>query len=120
MQAAEFAYLLNARPQIQVVSVSEKNLDAQFLEHVLRDAFHSSLGTNRHEYGGFDSAVRRGQMPASRTTSGCLDFKPQRHSGSDSKGTRTFNRACLSTWKSGHLWPRESKAGDEASFSLAG
>src|SRR6266700_3891893 len=80
MQPAELPYLLNPRPQIQVVSVSEKNLDAQFLQQILRDALYGSLGANWHEYGGFNCAVRRGQLPPSGRTSGCLDFEFQRHS----------------------------------------
>ena len=60
VQAAQLAYLLNPRPQIQVVSVPEKNLDAQFFQQILRNALHGGLRANRHEYGGFNCAVRRG------------------------------------------------------------
>ena len=49
MQAAQLAHLLHPRPQIKMVGISQKDLDAQFFQNVLRNAFdrgHVPTGMN--------------------------------------------------------------------------
>jgi hypothetical protein len=61
MQAAEMAHGFDSGPQVQVVSISQKNLDAKFLENILRNGFNGCSRAHGHEYGGLNLAVRRKQ-----------------------------------------------------------
>src|SRR6266496_3202991 len=79
MQATQLAYLLNPRPQIQVVSVSEKNLYAQLFQQILRNAFHGGLRANGHEDRSLHCAVRCNELPSARGSFGGLNYEVEGH-----------------------------------------
>ncbi len=78
MQPAQLADLLDSRPQIKMVGISQKNLDAEFFQNVLRDAFDRRQGSHRHEDWRFDDAVRRGQPAGAGSAGGGFDLKGNR------------------------------------------
>ncbi len=64
MQASEVANGFDSRPQIKMIGIAQKNLDAEFFENVLRDSFNSSSSAYWHEHWSFDLAMRRTQATA--------------------------------------------------------
>ena len=48
---------LQAWPNEEVIGVSKNDLRIQLMELTRADSFHASLRANRHEHGGFNSAV---------------------------------------------------------------
>ncbi len=83
MQAAEFADDLVARTQIEMVSVGEKDLNAQLLELSLRHPLDGAGRPNGHEDWRLYDPVRR--MEKARTRAGCgvlsNNLKSQWHDG---------------------------------------
>ena len=79
MQSAQLADLLDSRPQVEVISVSQKNLDAEFLENVLRNALDRGQRSHRHEDWGFDFAMRRDQTAGAGGAGVSLDLEIDGH-----------------------------------------
>ena len=75
VQPAQLAHLLDSRPQIKMVGIAQQNLYAEFLQNVLRHAFHRRQSSDRHEYRSFDYAMRSGQPPSAGRALGRFDLK---------------------------------------------
>src|SRR5205823_7575392 len=58
MKSAHVADRLMTGPQIKVVGVAKKNLNAKLFQNVLRNALHRAKRAHRHEDGSFDLTVR--------------------------------------------------------------
>jgi len=79
MQSAQLPDLLDSRPQVEVIGVSQENFNAEFFENVLRDAFDRGQGSHRHEDRGFDFAVRRDQATGTGWPGSSLNLKLDGH-----------------------------------------
>ena len=75
MQSAQLANLLDSRSQVEVVGVSEKNLDPEFLENVLRNTLHRCQRSHRHEDWGFNFSVRRDQAAGAGWAGASFDLE---------------------------------------------
>src|SRR5690348_7029039 len=73
VQRADLADCLVTGPQIQVISVAEKNLDAKLFENVLRHTFYRSERADRHEDRSLDFAVRCSNTTQASRTSSAVD-----------------------------------------------
>ena len=80
MKSTQPPYLLHARPQIEVIGISQKNLYSEFLENVLRDTFDRCQRAYRHEDRRFDLSVRRDQAPRAGRAGFSFNMKMDRHS----------------------------------------
>jgi hypothetical protein len=80
MQPAQLTYLLYAGPKVQVISVSQKNLDTKFLEHILRNTFDRRRGSDRHKDWRLNFSMRRNQTTAPRPAACFGDIKLSGHS----------------------------------------
>jgi hypothetical protein len=72
MQPAQLSHGLDARPQIEVIGIAKNHVCAQFLQCVLRHAFHRSQRSHRHEYRRLDCGMRREEAPAARLAGGLV------------------------------------------------
>ena len=81
MQPAHPSHNVHPRPQVEVVSIPEQNLDSQFLQHILRHALHGRDGANGHEDGSFDHAMRGRKLAETRRTAGRFNLKLDGHCG---------------------------------------
>lgn len=79
VQAAKVSNLLDTRPQVEVISVAEENLDAQLLEDVLRDRLDGGGSPHRHEHRGEDLAMGGGETAQAGIAGRCLDCKVRGH-----------------------------------------
>ena len=79
VQSAEPSNRLDSRPQIKMIGIAEKNLDAEFFENVLRHSFHRCRRSHRHKHGGFDLAMGREQAASARCAGARLDSEIDRH-----------------------------------------
>ena len=79
MQSTQLAHLLDSRPQVEVISVSQKNLNPKFLENVLRNALNRGQRSNGHEDRGFDFAVGRNQTSGAGRTISSVNLELDRH-----------------------------------------
>ena len=79
MQASHAAHDLNPGAKVEVVGVSQKDLDPQFLQQVLRDALHGSQRANRHEDGRFYLAVRCDELAHTASSVGRCNLEMKRH-----------------------------------------
>src|SRR5947207_2741632 len=79
VQSAQIADDLVTGTQIKMVSISQNNLRAQFLQCVLRNAFHRTQSAHRHEYRGLDHAMGRSKLPQPRSASLGLNGEWERH-----------------------------------------
>src|ERR1700727_2992349 len=68
MQPSKLAHDFDSRTQVEVISVAEENLDAKLFENVLGDGFDCPSRAYRHEYRGFDLAVRGHQSTGTART----------------------------------------------------
>src|SRR5579863_8595566 len=75
MQATRLANDLVSRPQIEVIGVGKKNLDAQPLEFFLGDSLDAPRGPPRHEGGRLARAVGGVQEPGERACAGVTRYK---------------------------------------------
>src|ERR1700693_6223212 len=80
MQPAKLADSFDSGTQVKVVSVAQKNLNPEFFENVLRHALDRRYRADRHEHGGLDFPVRRGQPPGASAPANSLDAKLNGHS----------------------------------------
>ena len=62
-----------------MVSISEKNLQAEFFENVLGDTFNRTQCPNRHKDRSLYLAVWSDEVPGTGTACGSLNLKGQRH-----------------------------------------
>ena len=62
MQAAHAPNRFNSRPQIKMIGIGEKNLDAEFFEYILRDTLDGSESSHWHEDGSLDGSVRSDEL----------------------------------------------------------
>jgi hypothetical protein len=62
-----------------MVSISEKNLHAEFFQNVLGDAFNRTQRSHWHKDRGLYLAVRSDEVPGTGTACGSLNLKGQRH-----------------------------------------
>ena len=58
-----------------MVGISEENLYPKFFQNVLRDAFYRRHRSYRHEYRGFNYAVRRDQAAQAGSAADGFNFK---------------------------------------------
>ena len=63
VQAARRANDVHAWPDIQMVSVAEKDAGAHLLEFPRVERLHAGLSAHRHEHGRVDDSARRGDAP---------------------------------------------------------
>ena len=105
MQSAQLADLLHPRPQVKMVGVPQKNLDAELFQNVLRDAFDRGQGSDRHEDRSFDYAVRRGQAAGASRAGSSFDLKRdgQRWDCSNRASTRQQPQDTEVLHEGGHL-----------------
>lgn len=94
MQPAEPPHRVDPRPQIKVVSISEQDLDAQFLKQILRNALDGSQCPHRHEDWCVDLAMWRDQFADATSTAGSLNLKFDGHSGIVDERVVTGALAC--------------------------
>src|ERR1700683_1717857 len=79
MQSTKVAHGFDSRAQVEVISVAEKNLNAEFLENVLGHGFDRRRGADGHEHRRFDLAVRREQPPSASGAGMSLDLELDGH-----------------------------------------
>ena len=79
MQPAHPANRLDPRPQKKMVGIREQNLDAQLLEHILRDALHRSERPDRHEHRRLNLSVRSDELADAGGTAGSFNLKSDGH-----------------------------------------
>src|SRR5882762_6498785 len=68
METAQFADQLMPWAKIEVISVSENDLGAEFFQRFIAQAFYRCLRAHRHEYRRFNRSVRSGQPSAARAS----------------------------------------------------
>jgi len=81
MQPAHPANRLDPRPQEKMVGIREQNLDAEFFQHILRDALHRSEGPDRHEHRSLDLSVRSNELARTGGTAASFNLQANRHRG---------------------------------------
>src|SRR5580700_5458511 len=81
MQPAHLPDGCHSGTQVEVISIAEKNLNSEFFENVLRHALDGRYRAYRHEYRGFDLAMRGEHSPAASGAGASLDMELNRHSG---------------------------------------
>ena len=80
VQPAKLANQFVARPKIKMISVREDDLSAERFEILLRLTFHRGGGTDGHEGGSLDYAMRSRQPAKARTRRiDCQNFKMESH-----------------------------------------
>ena len=79
MQTTQLADLLDSRPKVEMVSVAQKNLDSEFFENVLRNAFDRGQRAYGHKDRGFDLAMRCKQTAGARRAGGDFNFELHGH-----------------------------------------
>ena len=85
VQPAHLPHRLHPRTQIKVVRIPQQNLDAQFLQRILRDALNRPHRPHRHKHRRLHLAVRSDQFPRPRRAASRFYLKLNRHRR-DSKG----------------------------------
>ena len=75
VQSAQFSDLLDAGPQIEVISVGEKDLNAEFFQSVLGNALDRGQCADRHEDRSLDFAVRSEQASTAGGSDGGINFE---------------------------------------------
>ena len=79
VQASEVADGLDSRPQIEVISIAEKNLDPEFFENILRDGFDRGGGAYGHKHGSFDLSMGRDQATSAGRAGAVPDYELNGH-----------------------------------------
>src|SRR5579862_932005 len=79
MQPTELPNLFDARTKIEVIGVAEKNLDTEFLEHILRHTLDRGNCANRHKDRCFYLAVWSGESAGARGACSSLNKKREGH-----------------------------------------
>ena len=81
MQPAHLPDGFDSRPQIKMIGIAEQNLDAQFFQHILRNALHRSQRSNRHENRRFNLSVRRDQFAGAGRAASGFNLQLESHRG---------------------------------------
>ena len=81
MQASHLPDSFDSGTQVEVIGIAKENLNSEFFEDILRDAFYRGQGSHWHEDWGFDFAVRRDQAASTGWAGASFDVKIKRHCG---------------------------------------
>ena len=99
VQSSQLLYLCYPRPQVKVVGVAQQNLDTEFLEDVLRNAFDRGERADGHEHRRLDFAMRSGETATAGCTGLCLNLELKRHS----PGLYRVERTLPSAWRRSNI-----------------
>jgi len=80
MESAQPPDRLDARTEVEVVSIAEKNLNPKILQQVLRHTLDGSQRPDGHEDRSLDYAVRGDQSSDAGGPAGSFDLKLEEHS----------------------------------------
>ena len=79
MQPTQVAHLFHAGAQVEVISISQKDLRAEFFEDVLRNSLDRCNCADRHEYRRFDDTVWSGEASQTGSILGRVNLKGNGH-----------------------------------------
>jgi hypothetical protein len=79
VQSAQLAHGIDSGAQVEVIRISEKDLNPEFFENILGHSFNGRHGADRHEYRCFDFSVGSDQTPGASLFVRRLDAKLNRH-----------------------------------------
>ena len=87
MESTKFANVLVSGPKIKMVGIAENNLRTKFFEDVLRDGLYGRNGSDGHEDGRFDDAMRQLHAADTGLAVAGFDCERERHGEIVAKGT---------------------------------
>ena len=79
LHSAKLPHLLDSGTQIEVIGVVEQDLNPELFEHILRNGFDGSDGSNRHKHRRLNLAVRRDHSSGTRGAGSCFQLERERH-----------------------------------------
>src|SRR5206468_3672405 len=79
VQAAHLSDCADSGPQIQMISIAENDLRAEFFEGVLGNGFDSSDSAHRHEDRALNFRMRRENAPGASFAGGLFHAEFKRH-----------------------------------------
>jgi hypothetical protein len=81
MESAHLANSFDPRPQIEMISIAQQDLDTEILQHVLRDAFDRTERSYGHEYRRLNFSMGSYEFASTRRAAGRLNLQVNRHRG---------------------------------------